>query len=588
MSSYFPRPFNGKDYIPPQHLTPDDGNAGDNRDDKDNGDDAVTFKRYISNLKLGETWDMLALKYGNIDAAEDDEVDILTGELISDRGHIRGLDSNLVFGGVDGGDATDDSGASDEDSEHERELLEQHQALIHQQRSQRDQEDLDAFLRADRELHADHEPYYRDRKSRGLPTVIDFSESDAEWHDLSGSDDKENAGVRKGMRMGGSRAGQSTTSKRRRSSVQRNMAQNTIGNTSPSSDGSVVRGATKHIKTIELSSSESEDEDGSDEGLPHDRLSAWHSYSSSNESDSDSDNDQNSAAVKKNEYRTANDDNGDTSFDAFWKYKEEKYAMDGRSDEEELTDDSAKQRALREKRKRDRRMRPRDRRSMTLSSSSSGSSSSNSNPSESDKDIGKTLTSRSSHKGKGKPRPKQKVNFNLASRASESSESSESSEDDELTRRVKAIKLRQESEEQLFKKPQSKQHQQLSAPMSARKSRNVTPPRRTTIIDGMRTAPAKSRKETQPLPLTPTGSGMSKNRGTYTPSASRMQMTPSQRNDNRRRRIEETLADERKTRSLLSGDRSGLTPMMKKIMISDTPRSSKTHHTQTPSKAGRR
>lgn len=186
MTNYFPRPFNGKDYIPPPHLT-SPSPAPDTNDEE-----AVTFKRYVSNLKLGETWDMLALKYGNIDAAEDDEVDIMTGELISDRGHIRGLDSKLAFGGVDR-DSDDAEGDEDDDSEHERELLEQHQALIHRQRTQRDQEDLDAFLRADMELHATHEAYYRDRKNKvDLPTIIDFSESDAEWQDLSDNSAEKN------------------------------------------------------------------------------------------------------------------------------------------------------------------------------------------------------------------------------------------------------------------------------------------------------------------------------------------------------------------------------------------------------------
>lgn len=314
--------------------------------------------------------------------------------------------------------------------------------------------------------------------------------------------------------------------------------------------------STKFKNAIELSSSEDESsKDGDD--VEKDKRSAWQSYSSSSGS-SNSDNDSSDqidvsrSAVKKYEYRntTNNDDgdgDGDTSFDAFWKSKEKKYKIDGRSEDEEDTDDSA------ERRKRDRRMRPRDRRSMTLSSSSS------SNESDSDKSIDRTRsTLHKSHKGK------HRVNFSCAS---------SDSSDDELTRRVKEIKLRQDSDENMFKKP--------SVPMSARKSRNVTPPRRTTILDGMRTAPAKSRKE----PVTPTRS--TGNRGTYTPSAARMQMTPSQRNENRLRRIEETLADERKTRTLLSGDRSGLTPMMKNIMISDTPRSSRKGHTQTPSRSGR-
>lgn len=181
--SYFPKPFNSKDYKPPDDLS----EPAKSKEQKKYTEDDVNFKRYISNLKLGNTWDLIAAKYGNIDAEVDDEVDILTGEIISDRGHLRNLE-RVTFGGRSKTDGDDDQDISDDNSEHERELLEQHQQLMQKQRMIKDKEDLEAFLVADKDLHADHEELYKDTRKHyyEMSNRVELSDEN-DWQDDSGS-----------------------------------------------------------------------------------------------------------------------------------------------------------------------------------------------------------------------------------------------------------------------------------------------------------------------------------------------------------------------------------------------------------------
>lgn len=209
---YFPQPFNVKNYKPPERLVRresfhfiDDNivNKANDNEDKNEIDDIeqFNFKRWLSSLKLNDAWDLIATKYSKIDADEDDEVDIITGEITIDRGHIKNLkkrrfgDNRVPKNSVksDYYNSNDDDDSVDE-RDHERKLLEHHHQLVYNDRFKRDQKDLEDFLLADKVLHSNHRQLYtshypsktQEHDRQNFISISDVSDSSG-WEDASSS-----------------------------------------------------------------------------------------------------------------------------------------------------------------------------------------------------------------------------------------------------------------------------------------------------------------------------------------------------------------------------------------------------------------
>ncbi|TIC15472.1 hypothetical protein E3Q13_03302 [Wallemia mellicola] len=488
--SYFPKPFNSKDYKPPDQFT----ELAKSKEEKNYTEDDVNFKRYISNLKLGNTWDLIAAKYGNIDAEVDDEVDILTGEIISDRGHLRNLE-RITFGGRSKTDGDDDQDNSDDNSEHERELLEQHQQLMQKQRMIKDKEDLEAFLIADKDLHADHEDLYKDTRKHyyEMSNRVELSD-DNDWQDdsASRSDDQSDDSVEI-LEKRTSYAPKSTLSKSRpRSSVEYSKARR--------------RSSLGVPNVANISSDDAE------------VLS--NSYNDS------SDSEELSRVLAK---RYEDESENENSFDKFWTEKEKKYS-------EYETKDYKRDRYARDKR-----------RYTPTSSSSSSSSSSNGSPTI-DRSINKSFVSDIS---------KDVVELGESSDSSldsyirgrrsylKSDSESESEKENEATKKA-AVRFRLKEQNKRIMEYQQKEilnsakkTTQFSLSQSQYSSPTTSPKRKS--------APSPTR--IQPAVYTPSG---------------KLRRPPSEA-----MRTQSEYRPKRPTTKIGSTtDKSGLTPMMKNIMIS--------------------
>ncbi|GFZ47322.1 hypothetical protein JCM24511_05065 [Saitozyma sp. JCM 24511] len=55
-------------------------------------DETLRSQRFESVQRLKSTWELLAEKYGSVELEDDDEVDILSGRVVRDRGRLRSLD----------------------------------------------------------------------------------------------------------------------------------------------------------------------------------------------------------------------------------------------------------------------------------------------------------------------------------------------------------------------------------------------------------------------------------------------------------------------------------------------------------------
>lgn len=130
----------------------------------------VAAARKASYMKLFDTWNDISHKYGMIAPEEDDEVDLITGEITCDRGRIRDLkprafaerlpfvDEDDDDDGLDEEDEGDDSDTpmlpQDEEATPEPESLngveEDHPLLQEQPWTAEDDRDLDEFMKVER------------------------------------------------------------------------------------------------------------------------------------------------------------------------------------------------------------------------------------------------------------------------------------------------------------------------------------------------------------------------------------------------------------------------------------------------------
>ncbi|ORY33127.1 hypothetical protein BCR39DRAFT_332994 [Naematelia encephala] len=182
-SHFFPTPFKVQDYRPTAPSTSSRHSTPAFRYERyrsasvvsRTAEDDLPKKRYHSVLRLRTTWDLLLEKYGSIRPEDDDEVDLRTGRIVRDRGRLRELQPR-EFGEISEPEQEEDEDAegssmvggpdkvafdSDEDElggwdgrsgldEQEPDLGDEVQEGLQRILTAEDEDDLQAFLRAER------------------------------------------------------------------------------------------------------------------------------------------------------------------------------------------------------------------------------------------------------------------------------------------------------------------------------------------------------------------------------------------------------------------------------------------------------
>ena len=128
-------------------------------------DQELRKKRHESVQRLRSTWELINEKYGSVLPEEDDEIDLRKCNIVKDRGYLRrqerrefgeisGTEESPVTGGLDtlAFDADEDElGAWDERSGLDLQVPEPEMKEAPPRRTQEDEDDLRAFLRAEAE-----------------------------------------------------------------------------------------------------------------------------------------------------------------------------------------------------------------------------------------------------------------------------------------------------------------------------------------------------------------------------------------------------------------------------------------------------
>lgn len=96
-----------------------------NHDDEEQQRRKIDAERVASSIRLLAVWEKIALKYGSVNPDEDDEIDIMTGEVVKNRGVVENLRPREIGGESD--ESSEDEGEESregEESEEEVVLIE--------------------------------------------------------------------------------------------------------------------------------------------------------------------------------------------------------------------------------------------------------------------------------------------------------------------------------------------------------------------------------------------------------------------------------------------------------------------------------
>lgn len=128
-------------------------------------DERIRKKRYESVQRLKSAWELLLEKYGTVQVEDDDEIDLMTGEVVRNRGRLLELEPR-EFGQVSDGEyesEDDELGTAFDSDEDELGAWDERSGLDNQDEEEEpppapvvrwtvdDQADLDVFLRLEKE-----------------------------------------------------------------------------------------------------------------------------------------------------------------------------------------------------------------------------------------------------------------------------------------------------------------------------------------------------------------------------------------------------------------------------------------------------